>query len=129
MEPEHRRRFRRRQPRLPLVDRKRRARVRRLRRPHQRHLVRIRQRAEAHALDARVFQHRINGGIAMRRRAFTLIELVLSMALAAGLAAALYRSMSTLWRAKRVAQAAVEPARAGSIAMDIIARDLSSVPS
>ena len=61
-------------------------------------------------------------------RAFTLIELVLSMALAAGLAAALYRSMSTVWRAKKVAQSAVEPARIGSIAMDIICRDLASVP-
>src|SRR2546423_15411089 len=61
-------------------------------------------------------------------RAFTLIELVLSMALAAGLAAALYRSMSTVWRAKKVAQSAVEPVRVGSIAIDIIARDLASVP-
>ncbi len=63
-----------------------------------------------------------------RRSAFTLIELILSMAIAAGLAAALYRSMSTVWRAKQIAEAATEPARAGAIALDLIAKDLSSVP-
>jgi len=59
---------------------------------------------------------------------FTLIELLLALALAAMLAAALHGAMSTAWRAKTSAEAAVEPTRAGAIAMDIIAHDLAAAP-
>ena len=62
------------------------------------------------------------------RKAFTLIELLLALALAAMLAAALHGAMSTAWRAKTSAEGAVEPTRAGSIAMEIIAHDLAAAP-
>ncbi len=60
--------------------------------------------------------------------AFTLIELVLSLAIAALLAASLHEAMATAWRAKRTSEAAIEPVRAGAIAMDIICRDLAAAP-
>jgi type II secretion system protein J len=62
------------------------------------------------------------------RSAFTLIELVLAMAMAALLALALYGAMSAAIRARRSADAAVEPTRAVSIAADMIHQDLESVP-
>jgi len=61
-------------------------------------------------------------------RAFTLIELVLSMAIAALLAASLHEAMATAWRAKRTSEAAIDQASAGTIAMDLICRDLAATP-
>lgn len=64
-----------------------------------------------------------------RHRGFTLIELTLALALSAMLAATLHTALSTAWRAKRTAEGAVEPTRAGAIAMEIISKDLAAAPS
>ena len=63
------------------------------------------------------------------RRAFTLIELVASLAIAVMLAAALHGALSTAWKAKKTAEAAIEPTRMGVIALDIICRDLAATPA
>jgi type II secretion system protein J len=55
-----------------------------------------------------------------------LFELLLSLALAATLAASLYASFNTALRARRSALAALEPMRNVSIAAEIIARDFDS---
>lgn len=60
------------------------------------------------------------------RRAFTLLELILALAIGATLAAALYASFNTAIRARKTALNAVEPLRYVSIAADIIARDVGS---
>ncbi|HEX3358375.1 MAG TPA: type II secretion system protein GspJ [Tepidisphaeraceae bacterium] len=57
---------------------------------------------------------------------FTLIELVLAMLLASMLALGLYRALSASIKLQRSAQAAVLAARSGSVAMDLICRDLDS---
>ena len=64
--------------------------------------------------------------VQQRRLGFTLMELLLALALAAGLAVSLYSSFSTATRARRSALAAVEPMRNVSIAADIIARDFAN---
>jgi len=63
-----------------------------------------------------------------RSRGFSLLELVLAMAMAAMLALSLYTAFNVATRAHRTAMRAVEPIRAGSIAMDIVQRDFESVP-
>jgi len=60
-------------------------------------------------------------------RGFTLLELLLAMALAAVLSLTLYTSFSTAVKARRTAQNAVRSARAGAVAMDLICHDLESV--
>lgn len=62
-------------------------------------------------------------------RAFSLMELILAMSMMAMLAMSLYASMHSAIRAKRTAVAAVAPMRAATIAMDMICRDLESVPA
>jgi type II secretion system protein J len=59
---------------------------------------------------------------------FTLIELLLSLAIAAMLAAALHAAMSTAYRAKKTAEAAIEPTRGAAVAMEIICSDLAAAP-
>jgi type II secretion system protein J len=59
---------------------------------------------------------------------FSLLELVLAMGVTAMLALALYTAMHVALRARKSAQAAVEPTRAGAVAADIIGRDLDNVP-
>src|SRR5438552_14961304 len=63
----------------------------------------------------------------MKRRGFSLLELVLAMAMSAMLALSLYTAMNVAFRAKRSAAAAVAPARTASLAADLVAQDLQSV--
>ena len=58
---------------------------------------------------------------------FTLLELILAMAMAAILSLMLYETFHTALIARQKAIAAAQSTRAGSIAMDIICRDLGSV--
>ena len=63
-----------------------------------------------------------------RCRGFTLIEVVLAMAMVAMLATTMYTAMAVTQRARRSATAAVERTRTLSIAMEMLRRDLESVP-
>jgi prepilin-type N-terminal cleavage/methylation domain-containing protein len=58
---------------------------------------------------------------------FTLIELLLAMAISAALAATIYMSMTTVFHAKQVAEAAALPTSAGAIAMDLVCHDLDCI--
>lgn len=60
------------------------------------------------------------------RNAFTLLEVILAIAITAMLALALYGSLRTAMKARDSAEAAVEPARAAQIALSLIGRDLES---
>jgi general secretion pathway protein J len=62
----------------------------------------------------------------MTRRGFTLIELLLALAITVALAAVLYESISVAFRANRIAEAAVAPARTTSIVADLIGKDLEN---
>jgi len=62
------------------------------------------------------------------RSGFSLLELLLAMAMAAMLSLSLFMAMNVTIRARRSAFASIEPARAGSIAIDLVQRDLDSVP-
>jgi general secretion pathway protein J len=62
----------------------------------------------------------------MKRRGFTLIELLLALAIAVALAAVMYATISVAFRAKRIAETAVEPARTISVVSDLIGRDLEN---
>jgi type II secretion system protein J len=62
------------------------------------------------------------------RRAFSMMELLLALAMVAALMLSLYASVRVAVRARRSAGAAVAPVRAATIAMDMICRDLESVP-
>jgi type II secretion system protein J len=57
---------------------------------------------------------------------FTLLELILALALVAMLAGTLYESMTVAFKAKSSAEAAVTPARTCAIVSDLIAQDLQS---
>jgi general secretion pathway protein J len=61
-------------------------------------------------------------------RGFSLLELLLAMAMAAMLALSLYTAMNVALRAKSSANASLEPTRAAMIAMDLIQQDFQSVP-
>ena len=63
-----------------------------------------------------------------RRGGFTLIEVVLAMAMVAMLATTMYTAMAVTQRARRSATASVERTRAVSIAMEMLRRDFESVP-
>jgi len=63
-----------------------------------------------------------------RRRAFSLIELMLAMAMVSMLALTMYQAMRIAHAARRSAYAAVESTRAGVIAADLVRQDLESVP-
>ena len=62
------------------------------------------------------------------RRGFSMIELLLALAMMAMLTLSLYASMRVGMRARKSATAAVSSVRAATIAMDMICRDLESVP-
>lgn len=62
------------------------------------------------------------------RRAFSLIELTLAMAMVAMLALSLYSAFRVVTNARRSATAAVERTRALAIASDILRQDFESVP-
>lgn len=62
------------------------------------------------------------------RRGFSLLELLLAMAMAAMLALSLYTAMNVALRARTSANAAIEPTRTGMIAIDLVQRDFESVP-
>jgi type II secretion system protein J len=59
-------------------------------------------------------------------RGFTLLELILAMALVAIISVSLYASLAIAWRAKRTAEEAVRPARASILAADLVCQDLES---
>jgi type II secretion system protein J len=59
------------------------------------------------------------------RAAFTLLELLLAMALVSMLAATLYASLHIAFRARDSVQAASDEGRAGQLALDLMRRDLS----
>jgi type II secretion system protein J len=59
-----------------------------------------------------------------RTGGFTLIELVLAMAMVSMLAASLYAGLHIAYRAKRTAERAVAPVRSAAIAADLVSRDL-----
>jgi len=61
------------------------------------------------------------------RRGFTLLELILAMSLAAMLSVTMYASMTIAYRARRTAEAAVQPIRAATMAIDLVGQDLQSV--
>jgi len=63
-----------------------------------------------------------------RRHGFTLLELTLSMLIAAMLSLTLYSAMSTAFKARKTAMTSVQTTRAGTIASDLIRVDLESVP-
>lgn len=58
------------------------------------------------------------------RSGFTLIELILAMLIASMLSLTLYTALNTAIKARRTAQRAALSTRSGSIAMDLISRDL-----
>jgi prepilin-type N-terminal cleavage/methylation domain-containing protein len=59
-------------------------------------------------------------------RGFTLLELIAASAIMAALALTLYSAMRVGFRARDRVLAAVGPARAGEVAMDLVRRDLES---
>jgi type II secretion system protein J len=67
--------------------------------------------------------------ITRRLRAFSMMELLLALGMVAMLTLSLYASMRVGMRARKTAQATVAPMRAATIAMDMICRDLESVPA
>lgn len=60
------------------------------------------------------------------RAAFTLLELVIAMAMVAILAVSLYASLRIAFKAQASAEAAVEPSRTAELAMDFIRNDLQN---
>jgi type II secretion system protein J len=62
-----------------------------------------------------------------RRHAFSMLELILAMAMVAMLAVTLYMSLNVAVRAKETAAAAVEPMRSAVLAADLMRQDLESV--
>ena len=65
---------------------------------------------------------------ATSHRGFTLLELLLALAMAAMLALSLYTAMNVALRARTSAGASLEPTRAAMIAMELIQQDFQSVP-
>lgn len=61
-----------------------------------------------------------------RRTGFTLMEVLLALALMSVVAVALFTSLRTAFKAKRSAEAAMEVSRQGEIAMELIRADLES---
>ena len=60
------------------------------------------------------------------RRAFTLIELLIAMAMVGIVALSLFASLGIAFKNKAAAERSVEPSRTVSLAMDLICRDLES---
>ena len=59
---------------------------------------------------------------------FTLLEMMLAMAMIAVLAGSLYASLRIGFRAREHAEAALRPVRAADIALDLLGRDLQCIP-
>jgi type II secretion system protein J len=72
--------------------------------------------------------HRRRGRRAAGAAGFSLLELLLAMFITTLLAWSLYAAMNSALRARKSAQAAVGPTRAGAVAADIIRQDLDNVP-
>jgi general secretion pathway protein J len=66
--------------------------------------------------------------IRRKHRAFTLLEMILAMAMVAMLSGALYMSLTVAFKARDSAQAAITPVRTANIAMDLVRQDFESVP-
>ncbi len=64
--------------------------------------------------------------ILRRRGGFTLLELVIAMGMVAVLAVSLYASLRIGFKAQASSEAAVEPARTASLALDLIQQDLAN---
>jgi len=62
----------------------------------------------------------------MNRRAFTLLELLIAMAMLGIVAVSLFASVAVAFKARAAADRALEPSRTAHLAMEIIARDLTS---
>ena len=62
------------------------------------------------------------------KTAFTLMEMILAMAMVAMLAGSLFMSLTIAFKARESAQAAVAPMRSAAITMDLIRQDFESVP-
>jgi type II secretion system protein J len=62
------------------------------------------------------------------RTGFTLIELILAITISVVLAWTLYSAMYSALHARKSAEAAVEPTRAGAIAADLMRQDFDNVP-
>jgi prepilin-type N-terminal cleavage/methylation domain-containing protein len=62
------------------------------------------------------------------KRAFTLMEMILAMAMVAMLAGGMYMSLTIAFKARDIANAAVTPMRSAAITMDLIRQDFESVP-
>ena len=60
------------------------------------------------------------------RAGFTLLEILLAMAMMSVLAGSLYTSLHIAFQARESSQAALSPVRAGQVATDLIRRDLES---
>jgi type II secretion system protein J len=65
-------------------------------------------------------------GQSMRRSGFTLLELIVAMAMVAILSMSLYASIRVGFHAKASAEAAVEPARIADVAMSILRDDIQN---
>lgn len=61
-----------------------------------------------------------------RHSGFTLIEMVVALAMVAMLAASMYVSLQIAFRAQSTAEAAVEPARTADVAMELLRDDLQN---
>jgi type II secretion system protein J len=61
-----------------------------------------------------------------RQRGFTLLELLVAMAMVAILAVSLYASIQITFKAQKRAEAAVEPARSAQLALEMIGQDLTN---
>jgi type II secretion system protein J len=64
-----------------------------------------------------------------RRGGFTLLELLVAMAMVAILAVSLYASIQITFRAQKRAEAAVAPARTAQLALEMIGADLTNAMS
>jgi type II secretion system protein J len=62
----------------------------------------------------------------VRRGGFTLLELIVAMAMVAILATSLYASLRIAFRAQASAERAIEPVRTASVALDLIRADLEN---
>jgi len=61
-----------------------------------------------------------------RRRGFTLIELIVAMAMVAVLAGSLYLTLRVAYQDKQIAETAIEPSRTAELAMEILRADISN---
>ena len=95
---------------------------------------RTRQGPPRHGLSARVFASKSRAGILRRgkhssggeRGAFTLLEMILALAIVATIAITLSTAMQIAYRSKSAAENIVEPGRTIAVTMEFIATDLQN---